>query len=101
MQSGMVLQTQHASACTYHIVKSHPVPCGHVTFKNATLNDSMVHNNSLKGRAKFHLLGIVIIHFPRQLRSTRLFVKLCVKSQPSVFGFFPVCACILCAGWKT
>lgn len=54
MQSGVVLQ--HASACFYHIVKSHPVPCGHdVTFKNATVNDSTVHDGLPKGGEKFHI----------------------------------------------
>lgn len=55
MQSGLVLQKQHASACTYHTVKSHPVPRGHVTFKNATVNDSRVHNGSLKGSPKYSI----------------------------------------------
>lgn len=57
MQSG--LQKQHASACTYHTVKSHPVPRGHVTFKNATVNDSTVHDGVLNEREKFHILYIL------------------------------------------
>lgn len=55
-QSGRVLQKHRASACTYHIVKSHPVPRGHVTFKNATVNDSTVHGNRpLMRRGRFHI----------------------------------------------
>lgn len=42
-----VLQGRPASGCTYHTVKSHPVPGRHVTFKNATVNDSTVHNGPL------------------------------------------------------
>lgn len=57
MQSGRVLQKQHASAYTYHIVKSHPVPGEHVTFKNATVNDNRVRDDGfLKGREQFHIL---------------------------------------------
>lgn len=49
MQSGLALQKQHASVCTHHTVNSHPVSRGHVTFKNATVNDSTVHSGSLMG----------------------------------------------------
>lgn len=42
-----VLQGRPASSCTYHTVKSHPVPGRHVTFKNATVNDSTVHDGLL------------------------------------------------------
>lgn len=45
-----VLQGRPASSCTYHTVKSHPVPGRHVTFKNATVNDSTVHNGPLNER---------------------------------------------------
>lgn len=39
MKTSPLLQQRRASACTYHMLKSHPVPLGHVTFQNATGND--------------------------------------------------------------
>lgn len=44
----LLLQEQHASSCIYHTLKSHPVPLGHVTFENATVNDSVVHGGTQK-----------------------------------------------------
>lgn len=44
-------ENEHAAAkthCIYHTLKSHPVPLGHVTFQNATVNDSVVHGGSQK-----------------------------------------------------
>lgn len=49
MKTSLLLQKHHASACTYHILKSHPVPLGHVTFQNATVNDSLAHGRSPEG----------------------------------------------------
>lgn len=40
MKTSPLLQRRRASACTYHMLKSHPVPLGHVTFENATGDDS-------------------------------------------------------------
>lgn len=61
MRSGLVLQKRPASAPSYHTVKSHPVPGGHVTFKNSTDNDSTVHDVSRneKGEIPYTLF----IHF--------------------------------------
>ncbi len=91
MQSGLVLQKQHASACTYHTVKSHPVPCGHVTFKNATVNDSTVHDGSLKESEKIPYTLHYYQPFFNAMRSTHPFVQLHVNLQSLVSVFFSVC----------
>lgn len=66
MQSDLLLQRQRASGCTYHTVKSHPVPHGHVTFTNATVNDSTVHDESLKERDEFGIFCIITIYVLKQ-----------------------------------
>lgn len=87
MQSGLGLQTQHASACTYHTGKSHPVPCGNVTFKNATVNDSIVHD-LWRTERKCHLLSIITSYFQSN-QGSRVFGNMHVKlkSPLCVFSF--------------
>lgn len=64
------LKGRPASSCTYHTVKSHPVPGRHVTFKNATVNDSTVHDGPLN--EKEDILYTFIILLPAVFQSCTL-----------------------------
>lgn len=84
-----VLKGRPASSCTYHTVKSHPVPGRRVTFKNATVNDSTVHDGPLN--KKGDILYTFIILFPAVFQSDALsFFFLCVFTHliTAVFSFF-------------
>lgn len=56
-----LLQGRPASSCTYHAVESHPVPGRHVTFKNAKVNDSTVHNGAPKWEGRRPIYFIILL----------------------------------------